>query len=353
MKRILLLIAIVAIALVMETSCTDAPALVMATSCTDEPGKHTVTLNANDGTGNAISQIFTKGTAQKLTKNSFTVSTGRSKFLGWNTDKEATIATITDEANYTATANVTLYAIWGYEIGDRGPAGGFIFYDVDADNNDGKNGGRGLDNLTSLTTVASGDMPANWKYLEAAPYDIKVDGDNISLATTAGGGSDIPFSYYRTTENGNNLFTDGTQTPEAFPQIKPFVGQGANNTKLIVQARGDKGYTQKAGSDTTKHYAAKVCDELKVTHNENEFKDWFLPSHIELIRLSKSEAFENCHIGSEFPNEGRYISSTEIGIDKNVINVSSVKYNNYYSSWNYFVTSSSDAYKVRAIRAVK
>lgn len=56
-------------------------------------------------------------------------------------------------------SNITLKAVWReYKIGDRGPAGGYIFYDCDADNNSG--------NADGLKSSECG-----WRYLEAQQKD--------------------------------------------------------------------------------------------------------------------------------------------------------------------------------------
>jgi len=70
---------------------------------------YTVTFNPNGGTGTMDAQEFTMGLAQSLSLNTFTKS-GHS-FAGWTTTPNGTRKYF-DCANYTATANVTLYAVW-------------------------------------------------------------------------------------------------------------------------------------------------------------------------------------------------------------------------------------------------
>ena len=91
-----------------------------------------------------------------------------------------------------------------YVIGDIGPAGGFVFYDCDADND--------LGNADGLTSSECG-----WRYLEAAPTDL---------------GGVYPFGYYRSS-SGSNLYV-GTKTA---------IGTGKANTEALVKAMGESAYT--------------------------------------------------------------------------------------------------------------
>ncbi|MCR4741763.1 MAG: InlB B-repeat-containing protein [Treponema sp.] len=79
------------------------------------PATYTVTFNANDGSQKPAtgSQTFTEGTAQAL-KTAETLGFSRSgyTFAGWATSNTATSAAYADGASYTATADVTLYAVW-------------------------------------------------------------------------------------------------------------------------------------------------------------------------------------------------------------------------------------------------
>ena len=75
----------------------------------------TVTFNANapeDATasGPMEAQTFTEGTAQALTKNTFTIE--GYTFKGWAESQTATEAQYTDGQEITISANITLYAVW-------------------------------------------------------------------------------------------------------------------------------------------------------------------------------------------------------------------------------------------------
>lgn len=128
-----------------------------------------------------------------------------------------------------------------YQVGDTGPAGGIIFYDVDADNNTGN-----ADNLTSAL--------CGWQYLEAASEDLGL----------------YPFGYYR--PNGTNIEI-GTDTA---------IGTGASNTAAIVKALGNVAYVKARGDKKSSEYAAKLCADYSITYDGVTYDDWYLPSKDEL-----------------------------------------------------------------------
>lgn len=106
-----------------------------------------------------------------------------------------------------------------YSIGMTGPAGGYIFYDCDADNGSG--------NADGLISSECG-----WRYLEAAPEDLSekyIWGDDGSYNTETG------------------------------------IGKGKSNTKKLINS--SKSFP-----------AAKVC----VEYTYGGYSDWFLPSRDEL-----------------------------------------------------------------------
>lgn len=78
----------------------------------------TVTFNANAPKDTSVSgtmeaQTFTEGTAQTLTKNTFSIE--GYKFIGWADSQTATEANYTDEQEITITVDITLYAVWEKE----------------------------------------------------------------------------------------------------------------------------------------------------------------------------------------------------------------------------------------------
>ena len=158
-------------------------------------------------------------------------------FAGWTTDAAGKNAYNFETA---VTADLTLYANWKdhFEIGDIGPAGGYIFYDCDADNDSG--------NADKLKSSQCG-----WRYLVAAASDLTVTG-----------------SYVMTTF----VFGKWDSTGEedwAVIGTSADVGKGQANTTAIA-------------SKITSHVAAYRCSSLT---DDNGYNDWFLPSENELVLM--------------------------------------------------------------------
>jgi hypothetical protein len=106
-----------------------------------------------------------------------------------------------------------------YNVGDRGPANGWIIYKKPA------------------ATGQSADTC--WQYLEAAPVD----------------------SVKKVWSNVDNKLLGGTGTG---------IGEGQGNTKKIMDQANHK------------DSAAKACDDFVVKFDGKTFDDWFLPSKDEL-----------------------------------------------------------------------
>jgi hypothetical protein len=108
-----------------------------------------------------------------------------------------------------------------YKIGDKGPAGGLIFYD-------------------------KGNNNGGWRYLEAAPEEAE----------------------FRAVWSENSFFIgDDTNF------LQSEIGYGYQNTRLIVEK-----FREKTGNWNT---AAQKAHDLSF----NGFNDWFLPSQSELDQL--------------------------------------------------------------------
>lgn len=103
-----------------------------------------------------------------------------------------------------------------YYIGEKGPGGGYIFFD-------------------------RGSNTKGWRYLEAAPADIK-----------------IKARWYR-----NRL--------SRYITLHTAIGTGKENTRKIIISYGSG------------NYAAKLC----VNYSNNGKRDWFLPSKEELVQMHK------------------------------------------------------------------
>ncbi|MCR4742609.1 MAG: InlB B-repeat-containing protein, partial [Treponema sp.] len=108
-KKFLKISALISLMLIFSFTACEMGATV------ESPAQYTVTFNANyDGASPATgSQTFTAGTAQAL-KSVSTLGFSRSgyTFAGWATSSDASSAAYADGASYTATADVTLYAVW-------------------------------------------------------------------------------------------------------------------------------------------------------------------------------------------------------------------------------------------------
>ena len=76
---------------------------------------YTVTFNANDGSENpaTVTQVFTENRAEPL-KSFSEMGFAKSGFYfaGWGTSADATESAYADGAEYTANADITLYALW-------------------------------------------------------------------------------------------------------------------------------------------------------------------------------------------------------------------------------------------------
>ena len=146
-------------------------------------------------------------------------------------------------------------------IGSIGPAGGYIFYD-------------------------KGSYSDGWRFLEAAPADLRVVDGVPTVDETASGysnGTDsFVFGYYRTADNGNHLFVNGTTKYSAADCTGTAIETGKTNTQLLVDAMGAEAYYSVSGSEKTANYAARLCEILTYTVNGVTFDDWFLPSKDEL-----------------------------------------------------------------------
>ena len=199
--------------------------------------------------------------------------------------------------------NVTVIAdINGKEISDTltaklryiGPAGGYVFYDCDADNDTG--------NADGLISSECG-----WRYLEAAPNDLRVVNGVPTVDSSANGyaaaASKYKFGFYRTSSSGSNLYVNGTETYSETDCTVTEIGSGEKNTEKLVNAMGESAYSSSSGSGKTPDYAARLCSVL----SHGGYDDWFLPSKDELDLM-----YDNLHtegIGSF--SDDRYWSSSE------------------------------------------
>ena len=237
----------------------------MFTGCKNEPKVYTVTFDANGGTGTIDPQTVVEN--EKATKPTTVPTHTGWGLIGWSTTKDGTTAFDFDKN--AITADITLYAMWQktYTVGGKGPAGGYIFYDVDADNNETQNDG--------LTSEKLG-----WRYLEAAPADL--EGTYV-------------FGFYRVANDGTNSTVE----------TKEGTGEGKANTKALVEAMGETTYTEASG-ETKGTYAAKACDD----YTYGGYDDWFLPSMYEVCIMYNNLFYKK--EGGTWQSDSYYWSSSEV-----------------------------------------
>lgn len=181
---------------------------------------------------------------------------------------------------------------WG-----KGPAGGYVFYDCDADNDRGNSDG--------LISTECG-----WRFLEAAPADLRLIKGVPTVDSSADGYDKATkkfiFGYYWESFTSSDSSKVGTSTG---------IGTGKKNTEKLVEVMGTKHtfgiQTPVSGAAPILDYAARLCDILVYTAADGEiYDDWFLPSFEELKLVSSkfSEAidFSNYYSSSESGNDQAY-----------------------------------------------
>jgi uncharacterized repeat protein (TIGR02543 family) len=189
------------------------------------------TINFNSQGGSAPSpanQIVTYsqayGTLPTVTRENYV-------FDGWWTENNGTGTQILSSSIVSLTANSTLYAKWYrfYQVGEFGPAGGYIFYD-------------------------KGSYSDGWRYMEAAPAS---------------------YEYKYKPWGGSGIAVSGITWY--------YIGQGKENTDKIVAKFG----TSEPSSNRS-DYAAKLCADLSYTKDGIVYDDWFLPSRYELAFMYRN-----------------------------------------------------------------
>ena len=230
MKKTLTVLMMVLLAAMLFISCDNKTKEVV----------YKVTFESNGGSAVATEEVKAGEKAVKPenpTRKGYT-------FDKWTTDKDGKYEYA---FNSVLEGDITLYAQWirVYKVGDKGPAGGIVFY---------------------VNPNAATD---EWTYLEAAPEDIKITKDGTTTST-------FVFGYNRTTDTGSNAMV-GTGTA---------IGTGKKNTEDLVAAMGETAYSNYTGSDKTEAYAAKVCADYTC----GGYDDWFLPSKDELNEIYKNKA---------------------------------------------------------------
>ncbi len=253
-------------------------------------------------------------TPENVEKLTITIAKPENSVSGYETcwRKNKTSNTKAIEVKWTGTTPTTPSEVAKYKVGDIGPAGGYVFYDCDADNS--------LGNADGLVSTECG-----WRFLEVAPEDLSYTNSSGTTKST------YLFGYYRTSSSGSNL-TVGTKTA---------IGTGKANTEALVKAMGETAYTESSG--TTKGiYAAKACADYSITEDGTVYDDWFLPSKDEL-KLMYVNLYKQ-GLGS-FATYDYFWSSSEYGNDNAWLQ--------YFGSGNQDNTNRYDNSYVRPVRAFK
>ena len=192
-----------------------------------------------------------------------------------------------------------------YHVGDIGPAGGFIFYDCDEDNDSG--------NQDGLKSSSCG-----WRFLEVALADVRVIDGIPSVNQYSTGYSNANqtyvFGYYQKSPDTSNLYVNGSTSFYPGNCTGTGIGTGKNNTEMIVKAMGDEAYYKSSfGFKTTRFYAAKLCSDLEYTSDGKVFDDWFLPSkdELNLIYLMYKDEGIGGFVGDPYWSSSEFYNDTD------------------------------------------
>ena len=164
-----------------------------------------------------------------------------------------------------------------YSVGDRGPAGGYIFYDCDADNDSG--------NQDGLISSECG-----WRYLEAAANDLYIyDPEDMGKGLLTVSENVIGIVFGKLPDEApystKGLFMNKTLVYNPEDCTQTIIGSGKINTERIVAAYGETIRWSSFYTTMATHYAAKECLNYSVVVDGITFDDWYLPSKDELQQI--------------------------------------------------------------------
>ena len=212
----------------------------------------TVSFDVNGGSGSINSQTVANGEHATKPATNPTTDNKYKTFDFWSADG-TTEYKFAEEA---VTADIELKAVYrDYVVGDTGPAGGTIVYIANAAYSEG--------------SVSYGGKTLTWKYIEAAPGVVTVNGVSTFLWCTS--------TWLSTGFSGGVLGTKSNMAGGWY-NMQFFKEKGIDNFP-----------------------AAKACDDYG---NGTDFDDWYLPSLSEL-----SQALRNRSIFKTSPQQGHYWSS--------------------------------------------
>ena len=139
----------------------------------EEQTEFTITFNANDGTSNpeTVTQLFTKGEPKTLKSiQELGFSKDGYNFAGWGLTSDATEASYADETNYSASADVTFYAVWSVIPVYSVKMGSFQNGTITANPASGVEG-------TEITLTVSADTEYQFRWITVS--DVK--GNNVQI----------------------------------------------------------------------------------------------------------------------------------------------------------------------------
>ena len=328
---------------------------VLSISIQEVEGKGTLSINISAENSRNIGYEVLSSTGSLITSSSLSYKDGKYtaeaelsngfyvlRIKDSDTGKTLKIESFRIVSDFTTTYNSAVSSSspsspTSYRVGEIGPSGGYVFYDCDADNDTG--------NADGLKSSECG-----WRYLEAAPADLRIVNGTPTVNSTLSGYSNgtynFCYGYYRTYASGNELYVNGTITYDSSNCTGTAIGTGKKNTELLVVAMGDSAYknyhSDSNNSEKISDYAARLCDILEYTSDGVTYTDWFLPSKDELNLM-----YTNLH------KEG-------LGAFAVSWYWSSSEYLNYaYGAWDqyfgdgrqYYFNHRNSDYRVRPVRA--
>ena len=261
-------------------------------SCDNSPKTASYKVTVKAGSDYSVSNTVEQGGSVKLpAASALTVPEGQ--YFAWFSDGINRYAAEEEVTNISSDLTITAVFKKIYTVGAKGEAGGWIVYDVDADNADGND-----DGATSLEL--------GWRYLECAPEYATVTEGETKIST-------IYFGYLAKAVEGSTKLTN-----KKLVGTGQLLGDGKENTEKLVSRFGEEVYTdEKDSSKKTKNYAAKVADSYTYTNEGKVYDDWHLPSAMEMIKtvtgiLTMSEAGTDV---SALTSDFECCSSSEVSYD--------------------------------------
>ncbi len=188
-----------------------------------------------------------------------------------------------------------------------------------------------------------------WRYLEAAPADLKVI-DGIPTVDENAEGYDTAqdefvFGYFRQSADGPNLFVNGLGVYDFFSCTDKDLETGIRNTELLVNAMGQEAYVNATGDEKSSLYAAKLCADLVYVDSEGVVHDdWFLPSRDELNQMYSLLKDKNLGNFPETYYDYYWTSSEYISLPENM-------WYQYFSDGDTYDGSRDGYCRVRPVRA--